>query len=56
LKTAVVGIISLQKWNNDKPMMECLLAIMEKFKAKIMAKLDAYQGKMDGYLEELKDN
>jgi hypothetical protein len=37
-------------------MMECLLAITEKFEAKMMAKVDAYQGKMDAYLEEMKDN
>jgi hypothetical protein len=37
-----------------EPMMERLLAIMEKFEAKLMTKLGAYQEKMDAWLEAVK--
>jgi hypothetical protein len=36
--------------------MERLLVIREKLVAKMMAKLDAYQEKMDAWLEEMKDD
>lgn len=35
--------------------MERLLAVMEKFEAKMMTKLDVSQGKMYAWLEEMKD-
>jgi hypothetical protein len=38
-----------------KQMTEHLLHIMEKFEAKMMAKLDAYQENMDAWLEEMTD-
>jgi DNA repair exonuclease SbcCD ATPase subunit len=39
-----------------EPVMERLLAIMEKLVAKMMADLDAYQEKMAAWLEEMKDD
>jgi hypothetical protein len=39
-----------------EPIMGCMLAIMEKFEAKMMAKLDiCRKKKMDAWLKEMKD-